>query len=96
MAKTAPIVLAEKQIDKQVKAIQEAPSVPDPQKDLLSDGLNGIKRLLQTIDQISDPDNPPEEGSLWAKIVALGKNQRRLTGILVPEGEDGDGKKDTF
>jgi hypothetical protein len=82
MAKTAPLALAEKQVDKQIKSIEEA-KIGDDQKKLLVNGLAGIKRMLQTVDQISDPKNPPADDSAWGKVVALGANQRSLSSILM-------------
>ena len=64
--------LAEKNITKQIKQVAEA-KADDETKALISNGLAGIRRLLQTVDQISDPKNPPADDSAWAGVVQLVK-----------------------
>ncbi len=76
-----PIENAEKNISKQIKQIAES-KADDATKNQLSAALAGVRRLLQTVDQVSDPKNPPASDTAWGKVIALGKNQRQLSAIL--------------
>lgn len=88
---TPPIQLAERQLGRQIKLIEEA-ELPADQKGLLVDGLSGVQRLFQTMDQIADPQNPPSKDSAWGKVVSLGKSVRTMTSVLAGVTNPGSGE----
>lgn len=49
------------------------------------DGLEGVIRLLQTVDQIVDPSAPPATGSAWEKVVGLGRQRRLMGQVFAPK-----------
>lgn len=81
MAKATQLTTAEKNIEKVIAQIAES-KADDAAKELITDGLVGVQCLLQTIDQISNPGNPPADDSAWGKVCALGANRRKLSLLL--------------
>lgn len=82
-----PLRTAERSIAKAIKLAEEGRGT-DAQKALFTKGLRGVERLLQTLDRIANPDNPPGPDSAWGKVVALAEEQDSVAEILAPVPAD--------
>ena len=82
-----PLKTAERSIAKAVKLASEGQGT-EAQKALFTKGLKGLERLLQTIDPIADPDNPPAPDSAWGRVIALSEGQNKIANLLAPGPQD--------
>lgn len=82
-----PLKTAERSIAKAAKMAAEGQGT-DAQKALFTKGLKGLERLLQTVDQIADPDNPPAPDSAWGRVIALAESQDKIANLLTPGPQD--------
>jgi hypothetical protein len=72
-----PIESAERLLKRQIGML---PQTDETQQ--LRDGLEGVVRLLQTVDQVVDSGAAPAIDTAWGKVVALGKGRRVMTGMF--------------
>jgi len=93
MAKS-PLELAEKNVYRQIKAFEKGVFQPGLQ-DQLVDWGTGLQQVMQTFDQVIDPANPPQRGTLLGNahhaITELGRNKRRLSSVLLGGQAEGNG-----
>lgn len=76
-----PIEKAIYQIEKQIQAVQES-HLGDRAQAQLVDWLTGLKRTMETVEQVVDPDAPPSADSAHGALIALGKRQRTIASVL--------------
>lgn len=84
-----PIKRAEDQIVRQIKETEESSSLPAELKSQLLDWLNGLKRAMQTREQVVDAGRPPAEDSLHGQLIALGRRQRLATAAFLNATSNG-------
>jgi len=89
----APLLSAEKNIQKQIEVIQTAQGLTDEHRQLVVDALSGLHLMIsKDLDALADPTNPPAPDSAWGKVIALGRSRRGLAVLqqaLAP-GDAGD------
>lgn len=96
-----PISHARKWLEKAADQVAES-NHPDEMRIPVTDYLNGLKRLSQQVGVVMDPQNPPPQDSIHAKVVAFGRSARLadefLSGAFPSNGagshEDGEGNED--
>ena len=68
-----PIESAEKLLKRQIGLLPQTEVTQQ-----LRDGLEGLVRMLQTVDQVMDSTAPPAADSAWGKAVQIGKGRRLM------------------
>ena len=72
-----PIESAERLLKRQIGQLPQTDATQQ-----LRDGLEGVVRLLQTVDQVVDGGNAPAADTAWGKVVQLGKGRRLMSGLF--------------
>lgn len=86
--KKAPLERMEPLARAQTKEFNESKHLAGDFKNRLVDWSAGLHAVLTSFDQVVDPDNPPEAGSVHDLLIREGKKKRLLQNLLRDSEED--------